>query len=107
VTVWKRLGSWLRAVVLRSRLEREMDTELRFHIDAFAEDLVQSGVPREEALQRARIEFSGVERTKEECRDARGVTLIDSLVQDLAHCREARSQARHHGGRSCAPGHGL
>ena len=47
-----------------------MDAELRFHIEAFAEDLVRSGVPREEALRRARIEFGGVERTKEECREA-------------------------------------
>jgi predicted permease len=83
MTRWKRLGSWLRAVALRSRMEGEMDAELRFHIDAFAEDLVRSGVPREEALRRARIEFGGVERTKEECRDARGVTLVESLVQDL------------------------
>ena len=85
MTAWKRLRSWLRAVALRSRLEREMETELRFHIDAFAEDLVESGVPREEALRRARIEFGGVERTKEECRDARGVSLIESLVQDLRY----------------------
>ena len=85
MTVWKRLRSWLRAVVLRSRMEREMETELRFHIDAFAEDLVERGVPREEALRRARIEFGGVERTKEECRDARGVTVIEGLVQDLRY----------------------
>lgn len=85
MTVWKRLRSWLRAVALRSRLEREMETELRFHIDAFAEDLARSGVPPEEALRRARIEFGGVERTKEECRDARGVNLIESLFQDLRY----------------------
>src|SRR6267143_1527832 len=73
----------MRAVTRRSRMEREMDTELRFHIEAFAEDLVRSGVPRAEALRRARIEFGGVERTKEECRDARGISFIDSLFQDL------------------------
>src|SRR6266705_2092489 len=60
-----------------------MDAELRFHIEAFAEDLVRRGVPREEAMRRARIEFGGVERTKEECRDARGTSFIESLVQDL------------------------
>src|SRR5438874_3757927 len=78
-----RVRSWLRALLRRSRMEREMDAELRFHIEAFAEDLVRNGVPREEALRRARIEFGGIERAKEECRDARGVKLIDSLVQDL------------------------
>ncbi len=67
----------------RSRMEREMDAELRFHIEAFAEDLVRSGVSREEALRRARLEFGGIEGTKEECREARGVNAIESLIQDL------------------------
>lgn len=74
---------WMRAVIGRSRMESEMDAELRFHIEAFAEDLVRRGVPREEALRRARIEFGGVERAKEECREARGVSFAESLVQDL------------------------
>ena len=64
-------------------MEREMDAELRFHIEAFAEDLVRRGAPREEAQRRAQIEFGGVERTKEECREARGLSFIDSLFQDL------------------------
>src|SRR2546430_13419591 len=62
---WKRFVSWMRALLRRSRMESEMDAELRFHIEAFAEDLVRNGVPREEALRRARIEFGGVERAKE------------------------------------------
>src|SRR5689334_2109311 len=81
--MWSRVRSWLRAVARRARMEREMDTELRFHIEAFAEDLVRRGVPREEALRRARIEFGGIERAKEECREARGVNFIESLLQDL------------------------
>src|SRR5215472_8657110 len=83
MTLWSRVRSWLRALARRSRMEREMDTELRFHIEAFAEDLVRRGVPREEALRRARIEFGGVERAKEECREARGISFVDSLFQDL------------------------
>lgn len=83
--MWSRLRSWVRAVARRSRMESEMDAELRFHIEAFAEDLVRSGMPREEALRRARIEFGGVERAKEECRDARGVNFVESLIQDLRY----------------------
>src|SRR6266550_63407 len=75
--------SWLRAMQRRSRMESEMDAELRFHLEGYAEDLVRRGVPREEAMRRARIEFGGVERAKEECRDARGTNFIESLVQDL------------------------
>lgn len=83
--LWSRIRSWIRAVTRRSRMEAEMDAELRFHIEAFAEDLVHSGVPREEALRRARIEFGGVERAKEECREAGGVNFFDSLIQDLRY----------------------
>src|SRR5258708_35990328 len=81
--LWNHLRSWLRAIIGRTRMEREMDAELRFHIEAFAEDLARSGVPRAEALRRARIEFGGIERAKEECRDAGGVNFINSLIQDL------------------------
>ena len=81
--MWSRIRSWLRSMLRRARMEREMDAELRFHIEAFAEDLVRRGVPREEALRRARIEFGGVERAKEECRDARGISFLESLLQDL------------------------
>src|SRR5438045_733376 len=78
-----RVRSWLRSMLRRARMESGRDAELRCHAEAFAEDLVRNGVPREEALRRARIEFGGVERAKEECREARGVNLLDSLVQDL------------------------
>ncbi len=83
MTLWIRLGSWLNAILRRSRMESEMDAELRFHIEAHTEDLVRGGVPRPEALRRARLEFGGLEQTKEVCRDARGLNLIDSLTQDL------------------------
>jgi len=62
-----------------------MDAELRFHVEAYAEDLVRSGVARHEAMRRARLEFGGIERVKEEGREARGVNLVESLVQDLRY----------------------
>ena len=42
MTTWNRLQSWLRAMAHRSQTEHEMDAELRFHIDAYTEDLVRS-----------------------------------------------------------------
>ena len=81
--VWNRLRMWLRAVLLRRRTERDMDTELRFHIESYGEDLMRSGVPRAEAMRRARLEFGGLEQTKEVCREARGISVIDSLIQDV------------------------
>ncbi len=83
MTIWSRLHSWSRATFQRSRMESEMEAELRFHIETFAGELIRSGVSREEAMRRARIEFGGVERAKEEGREARGVRFFDQLTQDL------------------------
>jgi putative ABC transport system permease protein len=66
-------------------MEREMDAELRFHLEAYAEDLVRGGVPHQEAMRRARLEFGAIEGAKEECREARGANLVESLVQDLRY----------------------
>jgi putative ABC transport system permease protein len=85
MTFWSRLRSWSQAMFKRTRMESEMDAELRFHVEAFAEDLVYRGVSREEAMRRARIEFGGIERVKEEGREARGVAYIGELLQDLRY----------------------
>ena len=62
-----------------------MDAELRFHMQAYAEDLVRSGVAREEAERRARVEFGSVQPLKEECREARGLRWVDETLQDLRY----------------------
>jgi predicted permease len=85
MTLWSRLRSWLQSTLHRSRMESEMDAELRFHIEAYADDLTRAGIPREEAHRRARLQFSGIEKKKEECRDARGVNFVESLIQDLRY----------------------
>jgi putative ABC transport system permease protein len=82
---WSRIRSWSRAIFRRARMEDEMDAELRFHIEAFANDLVRGGIPREEAMRRAQIAFGGVERVKEEGREARGVRFFDEFLQDLRY----------------------
>ncbi|MGB2589855.1 MAG: ABC transporter permease [Candidatus Acidiferrum sp.] len=85
MTLWNRFDSWFRSTLGRPRMESEMDAELRFHLEAYADDLVRGGMPREEALRRARIEFGAVERTKEECREARGLSFFDTLWQDFRY----------------------
>jgi hypothetical protein len=47
MTLWSRVRSWVRTILQRSRVESEMDAELRFHMETRAEDLVRSGVPRQ------------------------------------------------------------
>ena len=83
--LWKRVRRWMGAMARRSRREREMDAELRFHVEGLVEDLVGRGLGREEAGRRAQMEFGGVERAKEECRDARGGNFVEGVIQDLRH----------------------
>jgi len=66
-------------------MESDMDAELRFHVQSYADELMRGGVPREEALRRAHLEFGGIEKRKEECRDARGANFIANLIQDLRY----------------------
>jgi len=67
----------------RSQTADEMDEELREHIQLRADDLERSGLDRAEAERRARIEFGGPERFKEECHEALGGNLIESLISDV------------------------
>jgi len=83
--LWTRIRSLLGAIFSRSRAESEMDAELRFHVEAYAEDLVRSGTPRAEALRRARLEFGAIDAAKEECREAVGIHFFDALFQDLRY----------------------
>jgi putative ABC transport system permease protein len=75
----------LRALFRRGAMEAEMDEELRSHFENQVEKLVASGLTREKAVRRARLEFGGHEQLKEECRDARGVSVIETLLQDLRY----------------------
>ena len=79
------LKSFGRALLLRSRMERDMDREMRFHVEARAADLEAQGVPRADAERRARREFGDVVRWKEAGRDARGLRLVDDLAADLRY----------------------
>jgi predicted permease len=67
----------------RSQVEDDMAEELRSHIQNRADDLRRSGLNPAEAERRARIEFGGHERFKEESREALGGNFIESLFQDL------------------------
>ncbi len=67
----------------RSEVNAEIDEELRSHIQHRADDLERSGLSRAEAERRARIEFGGHGRFKEESREALGGNFIETLIQDL------------------------
>ncbi len=80
-----RLRSVARMIVGRSRWEQDLKDELQFHIEQRVEHLAGAGLPREEAIRRARFEFGGVERYKEGCRDVRGVGWLDELSRNVLY----------------------
>jgi predicted permease len=67
----------------RSRINVEMEEELRSHIEHCADDLERSGLARAEAERRARLEFGGYERYREESHEARGGLFLESLLRDV------------------------
>jgi predicted permease len=76
---------WLRALFRRAEVERDLDDELRFHIASETEKLIRQGVSPDEAERRARRAFGGVERIKDDTRDARGTAWIDAILYDVRH----------------------
>jgi putative ABC transport system permease protein len=85
MSFWNSVKSFWRNTVNRSASESEMDAELRFHLDTRAEHFMREGLSREDALRRARLEFGAVDKAKEECREARGVSFIENAKQDLRY----------------------
>jgi len=72
----------LRSLFRRAKVEEELDDELRFHLEQQVEKYMQGG---EAAQRRVRLEFGGVDQIKENCRDARGVSLLEALRQDVRY----------------------
>jgi hypothetical protein len=75
----------LRALVRGDAVEHELDDEMRFHIEHLRDKYVASGLSPEDAARKARLEFGGVEQVKEECREARGVALVETIAQDIRY----------------------
>src|SRR5918995_249973 len=81
-----RVARRFRALVRGGAIDRELDDELRFHVDMEAEELARTrGLEPGEARRQALVAFGGVERYKEAHRDARGVRWIEELVQDVRY----------------------
>src|SRR5262245_58647333 len=73
----------LRTLFKIKRTEREMDRELRFHLEMEAEENVRRGMAPDEARLAALRSFGGVERFKEECRDVKRNRPLETLWQDM------------------------
>src|SRR6185436_8999209 len=77
--ILRRVSAILRPAVL----ERDLDDELRYHLEKDAAEFERGGMTRSEAEAAALQAFGGLEPSREACRDARGVRIITELGRDL------------------------
>ena len=73
----------LRSLFARRKADQELDEELRDHLDQKTQQLIARGIPPQEARRTALLEMGGLEKRKEECRDARQVHWLENFARDI------------------------
>ncbi len=85
--------TWWQRLRHPDKMDRQLDAELRFHVEEETRRLTQAGVPFAEARRRALAGFGGLEPIKEAARDARGTRWLEDLAHDIRYA--GRSMRRH------------
>jgi predicted permease len=87
-----RLQAIFRTLFRRDQAERDLEAELRDHFAQEIDNGIRAGLSPEEARFAAQRLFGSVSLYKEECRDARGIGFIETVVRDLRYAyRRLRS----------------
>jgi putative ABC transport system permease protein len=81
----RRIWGSLKSVSRKRGMEVELDEELRFHVEREAEENRRRGMGPEEARTEALRRFGGVEKVKEECREADRAVLLETVLQDIRY----------------------
>src|SRR5712692_6341683 len=81
----REIGSRMRGLFGKGRLDQDLDDELRAHLEMLVDENLRRGMTIEEARRAARLSFGGVEQTKEAYRDQRGLPVVDSVLRDLRY----------------------
>ncbi len=81
IELWRKFA----AIFRRQQLDGELEAELASHLDLAIQENLRQGMPPEEARQEAMIRMGGLEKAREEQRDARGLPVMESVLQDLRY----------------------
>lgn len=73
----------LRSIFRRNALDRELDAEVSAHLQLAIEENLHRGLSQDEARRQALIRFGGSQQAKEKHREARGLPLVETLLQDF------------------------
>src|SRR5581483_4994868 len=82
---WRDALLRLRALFFRRDMDEELSEELQFHVEMQAAKNQARNLDPTEAKRQARLQFGSIERASEECREARGLNLVENLLQDLRY----------------------
>jgi macrolide transport system ATP-binding/permease protein len=77
--------SWWRRLFAGKKMDRELDRELRFHMEQHVTDKMRAGTSEAQARREARIEFGGIAQIAEDCRESRGTLWVSSIAQDTRY----------------------
>ncbi|HXM15481.1 MAG TPA: ABC transporter permease [Candidatus Eremiobacteraceae bacterium] len=80
---WRDFFSFGRSSAKKPARDAQLDTELRFHIDALTKENIAAGMSPAEARRQAQLEFGGHEQIKEELRDVYRVQILDAAKTNL------------------------
>ncbi|HEU5021418.1 MAG TPA: ABC transporter permease [Bryobacteraceae bacterium] len=74
------------AALFRSKdFDRDLNDEIKAHLDLLVQDNLRRGMDPAEAFRTARLELGGVTQLREAHRDTRGFPLVDTFLQDLRY----------------------
>src|SRR5262245_61029347 len=83
--MFRKLSQCLRMRWRRRNVEREMDREMRFHLEMETAENIRRGMSEEEARRAALRHFGGVEQVKETYRDISRFRRLEEFWQDLRY----------------------
>jgi putative ABC transport system permease protein len=84
-TSFGELRAKLASFLQKKQRDQDLEAEMASHLEMAVEENVQQGMSLEEARRKALVRFGGMERAKEEHRDARGLPAMESILQDLRY----------------------
>jgi predicted permease len=89
MSLWTDIGRRAAFFIRQAQFDRELDAEIRTHLEMRADDLEQRGLSRDEALAQARREFGSGARVSEEVRAAWQFRWLEELTGDVRYALRA------------------
>ena len=81
--MWTALRHFVRNLLRRDRVERELTDEIDGYVDLLAAEKMAQGMSGDDARRAARLEIGRVDHVKEHVRDVRVGAWLDALRQDV------------------------